>query len=350
MCYRLLLLAAVAVLISGCLPDSVSGNQSKDVYKVSGNTMGTTYHISWVDSDDQTTELKRRVDHRLREINASMSTYISNSELSLINDSKESRFTISSDLSEVIAVSLSVYEQSHGLFDVTVGPLVNLWGFGPGAGIERQPTEEQIVFQRSRIGSDALQLNDLNLVRSEYRYIDLSAVAKGWAVDEIAELYESLGIADYLVEIGGEMRLSGSKPSQVPWRIAIERPGGNGLQRSAQLIFSPGDRAVATSGDYRNYFEQDGVRYSHTIDTNTGKPVTHKLASVSVVHESSAYADAWATALNVAGPVVGMELAGQNNLAVYMIVREENGFKEYFSNQFREWFPNVVSQSEEQDR
>lgn len=346
MIYRVLLLIAVSLFVAGCMPEK----ETRQVYKISGNTMGTTYNISWVDDSDRSFELKNRVDHRLREINAAMSTYISNSELSLINQSENSSFTISPDLAEVLSISLSIHQSSGGLFDVTVGPLVNLWGFGPDASIDRQPSEAQIERQLKRIGGDALTLQGLDLHRAEYRYIDLSAVAKGWGVDEIAELYESQGVDSYLVEIGGEMRLSGDKPSNTPWRIAIERPAGDMQERSPQLIFSPGSRAVATSGDYRNYFEQDGVRYSHTIDVKNGKPITHKLASVTVVHKSSAYADAWATALNVAGPEAGMELAEQNGLAAYMIVREENGFEEYFSNQFREWFPQVVSQSEEQDR
>ena len=346
MIYRLVLLFGIVAFVAGCLPDK--GTQ--EVYKIAGNTMGTTYNISRVDTEDRSFDIKNRVDHRLREINAAMSTYISNSELSQINRSDDINFRVSSDLAEVLSISLSIYRASQGLFDVTIGPLVNLWGFGPDAKVERQPSNEQILLQLDRVGSDALKLQALTLERSEYRYIDLSAVAKGWGVDQIAELYEDYGIDNYLVEIGGEMRLSGNKPSDIPWRIAIERPSGDLQQRSPQLIFSPGARAVATSGDYRNYFELDGVRYSHTIDVKTGKPISHRLASVSVIHERSAYADAWATALNVAGPEAGLLLAEQNNLAAYMIVREENGFKEYFSNQFRAWFPEVVSQSETQDR
>lgn len=331
---RALLIACFAVSLIGCGQSSVS----PDIVHIHGNTMGTSYQVSWVGGNEVSASVKAAVDERLRLINRTMSTYDSQSELSLINDSKQTLFPVSDDLSQVLNISLDVFAKTDGLFDVTVGPLVNLWGFGPGSVRIRAPDVVEVEKQLEKVGSSALIINGGELLRREYRYIDLSAVAKGWAVDEISTLMESRGYSNYLVEIGGEIKLSGQKAPGYPWKIAIERPDTDVTQRKPQLIISPGDRAVATSGDYRNYFEENGVRYSHTINPRTGRPIEHKLASVTVVHPSSAYADAWATALSVAGEENAMVLAERNQLAAYLIVRSGDGFTEKYSSKFKEWF------------
>ena len=312
--------------------------------------MGTQYNISWVAAEDQSNHVKQLVDNRLKQINKAMSTYDPQSELSQINSQKPKQARLSKDLADVMAIALEVNQKSGGLFDVTVGPLVNLWGFGPDPIPSGIPDKQALAEALGKTGSEALQLDDVVLTLQESRYIDLSAVAKGWAVDEIAQLLEAQGYQNYLVEIGGELLLSGKKPTGQSWKIAIERPVSGLQQRSPQLIIAPGDRAVATSGDYRNYFEKEDVRYSHTIDSRNGWPIRHKLASVTVVHESSAYADAWATALNVAGPQEGLRLAEQNQLAAYMIVRSPKGFEEHYSKQFAEWFPDEVPQTDANNR
>ena len=163
-------------------------------------------------------------------------------------------------------------------------------------------------------------------------YVDLSTIAKGYGVDRVALLLEQLEIQNYLIEIGGEMRMKGSKPGSEPWRIAIEKPIST--ERSVQRVIELGDAAVATSGDYRNYYEQDGVRFSHIIDPHTGKPIQHNLVSVTVITDTCMDADAYATALTVMGPQRALEFAEQKQLAVLLITREADGFKEHSSSAF----------------
>lgn len=336
---RTLLLSASLVL-AACSP-------ADKVVSVTGPTMGTSYHISWRGDGADEATMQQAIDTRLVDINRSMSTYDPTSELSLINQGKtavdaDGWIEVSDGLEEVLQDSLRIYTQSEGLFDVTVGPLVNLWGFGPDASTDSVPDEAALDAAKAKVGFGALTLDaDQNRIKlAAPRYIDLSAIAKGWGVDDIASLLEKHGHKDYMVEIGGEIRTAGSKPDGEKWRIAIERPASSLQERSVELIIQPGDAAIATSGDYRNYFEQDGVRYSHTINPFTGRPITHKLASVTVVHEKCAMADGWATALNVAGPEKGMALAEANQLAVFMIVREGDTFIEKTSSEFEKRFPH----------
>ncbi len=161
----------------------------------------------------------------------------------------------------------------------------------------------------------------------------MSSIAKGFGVDVVAGYFDELNVADYMVEIGGELSLQGNNLKGVPWRIAIEKPTDDG-SRSVQEIIEPGDMAVATSGDYRNYFEQDGVRYSHLIDPKTCKPITNRVVSVTVLHPSSMTADALATAFSVMGEEKSLELAQQENLPVLLVVKTEQGYKEYTSDAF----------------
>jgi thiamine biosynthesis lipoprotein len=163
--------------------------------------------------------------------------------------------------------------------------------------------------------------------------IDLSSVAKGYGVDQVARLLEDKKLVNYLVEVGGEMRIAGKKTDGSDWHVAIEKPVIG--QRSVELIVAPKGNGLATSGDYRNYFEQDGIRYSHTIDATTGKPIIHTLASVTVIHPSAMTADGLATAINVMGPDKGFAMARQNNLAVYLIVKTADGFKAHYTDQFK---------------
>lgn len=345
----------IVILISGC--SNPTDTPAERVLTISGATMGTQYHIRWVASDEtanpavsDTAALKNLVDQRLVEINQVMSTYDPNSELSKINqligDIELERLnihTVSPDLYEVIEQSLDVFHKSGGLFDITVGPLVNLWGFGKDPSKTEPPAPELIKQAMQRMGSQMIKLQETHILAPQGWVMDVSAIAKGWAVDDLAELLEQQGIHSYLVEIGGDLIVKGLKPNGKGWTIAIERPTANiADQQHAQLIFAPGNHALATSGDYRNYFEHQGIRYSHTINPTTGYPVQHNLASVSVVHESAAMADAWATALNVAGAERGLVLAEQYGLKAYMIVREGDGFTEYASNAFKQAYPTLT--------
>ncbi|TNE82073.1 MAG: FAD:protein FMN transferase, partial [Gammaproteobacteria bacterium] len=238
------------------------------------------------------------------------------------------------DMLRVIQVSREVFQLTGGAFDPTVAPLVNLWGFGPDPALDKVPPKSSINHQLARVGLNKLSVDDDagNARRTREIQLDLSAVAKGYAVDVVADMLTARGLTNYLVEVGGELRISGHKAGQKSWRIAIESPEEN--RHEVQQALTPGDAGIATSGDYRNYFERDGKRYSHTIDPRTGYPVTHQLASVTVIAERTAYADAMATALMVMGQREALALAEKNDLAVYLLVKEGDGFKSYASPAF----------------
>ena len=337
----------VSLLTSLFFITACSDAGDQKISKISGPTMGTQYHISWV-SDKQSRhdialeakEIQEQVDQLLMAFNRSMSTYDPKSELSLINHHfKPSWQDISEDLYLVLQMSLELNAQSDRAFDVTVGPLVNLWGFGPDKRQFQAPSQQDISALLDQVGSEAIELRSLDeglfqLRLKQARYIDLSAIAKGYAVDILGNLLQQQGINQYLVEVGGEIIANGVKPQQQPWRIAIEAPNDDG--RSVQIIIPLSNMGIATSGDYRNFFEQGGHRFSHTIDGRTGKPVEHSLASVSVLHKSVAMADAWATALTVLGAERGLALAEKYNLAAYFIVRTDMGYQQVSSSQFEQ--------------
>lgn len=342
---RLIIILFTFVFLSAC-----ESSTPVQVLKINGATMGTYYHVSWIGDDlDQKSVLQQAIDNRLAAINKSMSTYDPESELSLLNQGllqadSEGWISISADLTEVLHMSLTVWHASSGDFDVTIGPLVNLWGFGPEARADHIPTKDDIASKLSQIGSEHIELDDARqrIRLKSQQYIDLSAVAKGWAVDEIAEVVEQQGIESYMTEIGGEIRAQGLKANKQPWRIAIERPQYDLGQSVASVIELDG-LGIATSGSYRNYFEEEGVRFSHTIDPKTGYPIKHKLASVTVVHSSTGMADAWATAITVAGANQGLQLAEENNLSVFMLVGKEGGegFEELASTEFVKKYPHI---------
>ncbi|MGB0734212.1 MAG: FAD:protein FMN transferase, partial [Pontibacterium sp.] len=281
-------------------------------------------------TQDQTSEVHRAVDAALKLVNQQMSTYIADSELSLFNASaRTDAVTVSSDLFNVLRLSRDIGEKTQGAFDVTVGPLVNLWGFGPQGRIEKAPNEEVIEDAINKIGLNQYALdNDKSTIQKMRAdlYIDLSAVAKGFGVDQVASVLESFGIKGYLVEIGGELRAQGTKPEGESWLIAIESP--DSTSRSVQKIIQVNDIAIATSGDYRNYFEEEGVRFSHTIDPSTGKPITHNLASVSVLMPTCAEADALATAFMVLGTEAAYSYALEHGIEAAFIYKSGSGFKE----------------------
>lgn len=314
----------------------VSCTHAPQQLAISGETMGTTYHVRYVSANPRHNpeRVKEAVDAVLVQINAQMSTYDPESELSRFNQrSQTTPVVISRSLEEVVKRALEIAVESDGALDVTVGPLVNLWGFGPQARPEQVPTDAELAQIRQQVGYQLLQLENHQMSKQVPElYVDLSTIAKGYGVDRVALVLEQLEIQNYLVEIGGEMRMKGSKPGDEPWRIAIEKPIST--ERSVQRVIEPGDAAVATSGDYRNYYEQDGVRFSHIIDPHSGKPIQHNLVSVTVITDTCMDADAYATALTVMGPQRALEFAEQKQLAVLLITREADGFKEHSSSAF----------------
>jgi thiamine biosynthesis lipoprotein len=229
----------------------------------------------------------------------------------------------------VFLLAQEVSEASGGAFDVTVGPIVNTWGFGP-VKQARPPTDAEIAAARADVGYRLLAIDAAAGTIAKARpdmYADLSAIAKGFGVDQVARALDARGIGRYMVEVGGEVRVRGTNAAGVPWQVGIERPDET-VQR-AQLVVPMANVSMATSGDYRNYFEKDGRRFSHEIDPTTGHPIRHRLASVTVLAPECAFADAYATALLVLGPERGYALALKKGLAAYFIERRpEGGFAE----------------------
>jgi thiamine biosynthesis lipoprotein len=302
----------------------------------SGDTMGTTYHIKLVVAPDQrqtAEESQQAVDALLVDFNQSLSTYIQDSEISMINAAPVQQWLdVSPRFFAVLSLSREISEYSDGAFDVTVGPLVNLWGFGPDWKKDEVPSAEAIAETLAYVGYTAITFDTekSRIKKQKVLELDFSAVAKGRGVDEVADYLESQGFANFMVEIGGELRLHGHNPEKERWRIGVESPAAGGSVRPIAVS----EVGVATSGDYRNYFEQDGIRFSHTLDPFTGKPITHNLASVTVIAETSARADALATAFNVMGGDKAMTLANQDGIAVYLIERSDKGFVSRYSSAF----------------
>nr|WP_216601842.1 FAD:protein FMN transferase [Vibrio coralliilyticus] len=304
---------------------------------LSGPTMGTTYNIKYIESEGIPSPevLQKEVDRLLEEVNDQMSTYRKDSELSRFNQNQTSTpFEVSPQTATVVKEAIRLNGLTLGALDVTVGPLVNLWGFGPEARPEVVPTDEELAARKANTGIQHLTVEG-NLLTKDIPnlYVDLSTIAKGWGVDVVADYIQSQGIQNYMVEVGGEMRLKGINREGVKWRIAIEKPSAD--ERAVQEIIEPGDMAVATSGDYRIYFERDGVRYSHIINPQTGKPIRHKVVSVTVLDKSSMTADGLATGLMVLGEEQGMKIANENDIPVFMIVKTEDGFKEMASEAYK---------------
>ncbi|CAI1201951.1 Thiamine biosynthesis lipoprotein ApbE precursor [Serratia quinivorans] len=321
---------SATLLLTGCGPEQVN---------LDGKTMGTSYSVRYVTGDDtpSAAKIQAEIDKRLELVNDQMSTYRPGSELSRFNASRavDKPFPVSAATTEVVLEALRINRVTDGALDVTVGPLVNLWGFGPEGRPDKVPSAAELERRRAWTGIDKLSVQGNALVKSiPELYVDLSSIAKGYGVDVIAQYLQSQQVKNYMVDIGGEVRTRGHNGEKKPWRIAIERPTA-GMEQKAQLVIQPGEMSIATSGDYRNYFEQGGVRYSHTIDPVTGKPIHHHLVSVTVLSPTCMAADGLSTGLNVLGPERGMALANLMGIPVFMIVKTAKGFEERYSEAFK---------------
>jgi thiamine biosynthesis lipoprotein len=306
--------------------------------ELSGNALGTTFNVTIVGPPESldTDSLEVDIVATLTRIDLLASTWRDDSELSALNaNTSIDWILVSPALCAALESTRDISDATNGAFDVTVGPLVNLWGFGPGGNVTTPPSDAEIDAARRRVGYGQLEIDcDARLVRKDHGaiYVDLSGWAKGHAVDELAVLLDARGFGNYLVEIGGELRVRGHNSERRNWAIAVEAPSTS--ERVPHAIVRVTDTSVATSGDYRNYFEHDGTHYSHTIDPRTGRPVRHDLAAVTVVHPSAAYADAMATALLVLGPVRGPALATELGIAGYFLVRNGTNIEEMTTPQF----------------
>ncbi|MEQ1693869.1 MAG: FAD:protein FMN transferase, partial [Gemmatimonas sp.] len=288
------------------------------VARFGGAAQGSTYSVVLNGSrtDSAVARLQAAVDSLLVDIDATMSTYDSTSELSRLNrDTSQREVPLSPPLADVMRESIEVSRASGGAFDVTVGPLVDAWGFGPAGVRAHAPDDTTLTSLRARVGWQHLRLNGQSLTKGHpHLEIDLSAIAQGYTVDRISDLLVSRGEPDHFVELGGEVRARGHNSQRLPFRVGIEEPEQN--RRRVRLVVGLADRALATSGNYRNVHMVDGAQYVHTIDPATGKPVQHRLLAASVLHERCSLADAWATALMVVGPERAWSMAESNNLDV----------------------------------
>jgi thiamine biosynthesis lipoprotein len=326
-------LVMVAALLGACKQSS-----RLPEFELQGVTMGTMFSVKLIALRDEvsTDALGEQIRDRLDHIDQVMSTYIAQSELSLFNAIESTNWhEVSLELCTAVEQTLEISKATDGAFDVTVGPLVNLWGFGPDDVIAAPPDQARLDAALSIVGFESLQARcstpALRKAKQEIQ-VDLSGWAKGYAVDELALLLDENHITDYLVEIGGELRARGLNAEQRKWAVAIEQPLV-GVRR-AQTVLRLTNYAVATSGDYRNFFEYQGQRFSHTIDGRIGWPVSHDLAAVTIVNKSAAYADAMATALLVLGPKSGPALAEKLEIAALFLVRDEGGLFELTTSNF----------------
>jgi len=325
-----------AVVLIAILALAACGTRGPGEVLLQGNTMGTHYSIKMLHDGDGIAALQDDVELLLDDIEDEMSTYRPASEISRFNTEVTTGwFEVSVEFCRNVEQAIAISELTDGAFDITVAPLVNLWGFGPDRIIDQPPADNDIAARLATVGYRHLHTDcDRPALRKDFGelMLDMSAFGKGLAVDRVAALLDGRGIANYLVEVGGELRLRGHNLSGDAWAIGIELPVEDA--RQPHTIVHITDTAMATSGDYRNFFISGGQRYSHTIDTHTGRPVTHALASVTVVDHAGYRADALATALLVMGPEKGMQLAVRENLPVLFLIRRDQGFDERTSPAF----------------
>ncbi|MCH8499487.1 MAG: FAD:protein FMN transferase [Marinobacter sp.] len=328
--FRLPLLLALALLLTAC-------SQSESQYKRStleGRIFGTFYQIIVIGpySDSELDAFRVGLRQVMDEVDMSMSTYKPDSELMRFNRAPLGEWVqVSPGLFTVLEKGQQVAQASDGAFDMTVGGLVNLWSFGPEARPTKRPDAELLAERLAQTGYQYLELDPETRSARRLRdaLVDLSGIAKGYAVDELGRWLDAQGVEHYMVNLGGDLIARGERAPGVSWRVGIEMP--DSLVPEAKYAVPLKDLTVATSGDYRNYFEHEGVRYSHTIDPQTGEPIQHNLASVSMFHESNTLADAWATALMVVGPGQAQQLALANDLMVVLLERNNGDWLTWVS-------------------
>ena len=335
--------STLARCMLACTALFLTGFDASSAGVISGQTMGTSYRIVLADPLPATklSAIQADVDQALNQLEDQMSTWRPDSELSRFNSSSSTDwFPVSRDTAFVVSEAKRIWKISDGAFDPTVAPLIKLWHFAEAPGKQTLPSDSEVEQARSAVGFEEIDVRlepPALLKKRPELQLNLSAIAKGYAVDLISKLLTEQVASGHLVEIGGEMRSFRRKTDGSSWTAGIETP--DALPRQIHAALRLDDRSLATSGDYRNYFEVDGRRYSHTIDPTTGRPVTHNLTSVSVLAEDCLTADALATAIEVLGPERGLKLAERENLAIYFIMRNDHGFEVRAS----ESFPLVVS-------
>jgi thiamine biosynthesis lipoprotein len=333
----ILVIASIVVVIAAAgrfvaRRPAVSSSASPGLIMLGGNTMGGTWSVKVLRLPPGASreELEGQVGALLNRLERQMSTYQADSDLSRFNASASTGwFPVPRELAEVVALARRVSDETDGAFDVTVGPLVNVWGFGAGrSGVPQDvPPAEAIAAAKARVDYRRLDVRldppALKKSRADL-YVDLGGIAKGYAADAVGAFLESRTVSDYLAQIGGEVRARGKSHLGRPWHLGIETPTPDVRRVLAQVELA--DSSISTSGDYRNFFDVGGRRFSHEIEPRTGWPTQRGAASVSVIHSSGAYADAMATALMVLGPDDGLNLAKRMRLGVMFVTRGADRF------------------------
>ncbi len=303
-------------------------NQSPtDLWIFKGPIMGTHYTISVVMPSEHSApreELEQSLVLVMQRTNQVMSHYLTDSDLTKLNQaSSHQAVRVPSDLASILQTSQDISELSNGAFDVTLAPAIDAWGFGPKGQITVQPSPAELAQLRAQVGYQKYSVADDRVTKlADGLSFNLSAIAKGFAVDQVSEFLYEHGLVNHLVEIGGELRASGTSLEGDVWRIGIETPHVSG---GVSQVMSLDNHAMATSGDYRNFVELDGIRYSHTLDSRSLTPALHRLASVTIVHSNATMADGLATAVLALGEERGIEFSRVNKLSFYAMIREPDG-------------------------
>lgn len=356
----------VGTLLLITLPLSACNKQEMNVQavkteayvKLTGQTMGTSYHITFKNQGLDTQKLQQQIDERLITINKSMSTYDDTATIMTFNHAKSGEvIAIDDDFRQVLADSRTIYHASQGAFDPTVMPLVSLWGFGKELTAERlanPPSTEEIHAVSTLIGLDKVIDTQEGISKTvDGVGLDFSAIAKGHGVDVVAKVLRDNGVNDYMVEIGGEIATQGKNPDNKTWTIGIDMPAMNSTVQNREILTAlplTNDH-MATSGSYRNFLEYNGVLYSHTIDPTTAAPVMNAAVSVTVLADSTALADGWATALSAMPMDKAIEVANTQNItALFIGHKDPNKHQPPFiivqSNAFQQKFPQLNLPSE----
>ena len=329
---KLLGLCTFALLLTSC-------QKPKQETEITGEAQGTTYSIKWVQDNSPLTaqQVQAEVSNTLAKIDASMSNYRDDSEISRINAQETTDWIpVSPQIAELVSISYTIYQKTNGCYDLTIKPLFDLWGFSKHQ--NRIPSPQEIAALLPHIGMNLLEIDTQNhriRKKDPKLKIDLSSIAQGYSVGVVASRVEALGIQNYLVEIGGEMQVKGRKADGGDWRVGILAP--NPLKMEVQRVVDVKQQkgtAVMTAGTYRNFFEQNGKSYSHILNPKTGSPVTHHLLSVTVMHESANWAEAWDTALLCVGEQEAARIAEQEKLNVLLVYNKNGKLTEYMSKAF----------------
>ena len=311
-------LVVIAIIIAIVV---MMGHKDEPYQRNSGFIFGTSYNITYQCAEDH----KADIEMALAEVDASLSPFNDSSVITHVNRNED--VVLDRLFLDVFRLAQKINEDTDGAFDITVAPLVNAWGFGFKNGVN--PDEKAIDSLRQVVGFQKVRLEDGKILKADPRVmLDCSAIAKGYGVDVVANLLRKIGIKNFMVEIGGEVVTSGVNPDKHPWRIGVTKPTDDSLSvnNELQTVINVTDKAMATSGNYRNFYYKGGRKYAHTIDPKTGYPVQHSILSATVITDDCATADAYATSFMVLGMEKAKKILERHpEMMAYFIYSDDNG-------------------------